>query len=82
MVLGISHTTNKYTYGTADSSSVHVNSLTDIGINNGELSVTQKINVILDDVSLERGNSTKFLGVMVKTILGKITSMQYLRLSL
>ena len=34
--------------------------------NTGEhTTITQKINVILDEVSLERVNSTKFLGVII-----------------
>ena len=61
MMLGTFHTTNKYTYENVDSCSDDVNSLRDIGIDNGEHTVTQKINVTLDDVSLERVNSTKFL---------------------
>ena len=65
MMLGTSHTTNKYTYESVRSSSDDVNSHTDIGINNGEHSVTQKLNVILGDMSLERVNSTKFLGVII-----------------
>ena len=66
MMLGTSHSTNKYTYESVDSSSDDVNSLADIGINNGEYSVTpEKINVILDNVSLERVNSTKFLDVII-----------------
>ena len=40
----------------------------------------KKINVILDDVSLERVNFTKFLGVIIDENLGNITLMQYLRL--
>ena len=36
MMLGTSHTTNKCTYESVDSSTDDVNSLTDIGINNGE----------------------------------------------
>ena len=42
MMLGTSHTTNKYAYESVDSSNDDVNSLTDIGINNGEYSVMQK----------------------------------------
>ena len=63
MMLGTSHTTNKYTYGNVDSSD---DGRTDIGINTGEHTTnTQKINVILDEVSLERVNSTKFLVVII-----------------
>ena len=43
----------------------------------------KQINVILDDVSLERVNSTKFHGVIIdETLLGKIILMQYLNLFL
>ena len=59
-MLDTSHTTNKFTYDSVDSCSDDVNSLTDIGINNGEQSVKQNKNIILDDMSLERVNSTKF----------------------
>ena len=63
MMLGTSHTTNKYTYGNVDYSD---DGRTDIGINTGEhTTITQKINVILDYVSLERVNCTKFLGVII-----------------
>ena len=48
MMLGTSHTTNKYTCGNVDSSD---DGRTDIGINTGEhATISQKINVILDDV--------------------------------
>ena len=56
-------------YESVDSSSDDVNILTDIGINNGWHSVTQNLNVILEDVSLERVNSTKFLGAIIDEIL-------------
>ena len=63
MMLGTSHTTNKCNYGNVDSSD---DGRTDIGINTDEhTTITQKINVILDDVSLERVNSTKFLDVII-----------------
>ena len=63
MMLGTSNTTNKYTYGNVESSD---DGRTDIDINTGEhTTITQKINVIFDDVSLERVNSTKFLGVII-----------------
>ena len=65
MMLGTSYTTNKCKNGNVDSSSDDVNSLTDIGTNNGEHTITQQINVMLDDVSLERVNSTKFVGVII-----------------
>ena len=74
-MLGTTHTTNKYTYGNVDSSddgrkgtciNTGDDGRTDIGINTGEhTTITQKINVILDDVSLERVSSSKFLGVII-----------------
>ena len=42
MMLGTSHTTNKYTNAGVDSSSDDVNSPTDIGINDNEHTITQK----------------------------------------
>ena len=42
MMLGTSHTTTKYTNASVDYSSDDVNSLTDIGINNGEDTIRQK----------------------------------------
>ena len=65
MMLGTSYITNKYTNASVDSSSDDVNGLTDIDIDNGEHTIMQIIDVILDDVSLERVNSTKFLGVKI-----------------
>ena len=64
-MLGTSYNTNKYAYESVDSSNDNVNYLKDISIKNGEHSVTQKMNVILDDVSLERVHSMKFLGVII-----------------
>ena len=55
--------TNKYTCGNVDSSD---DGRADIGINTVEhTTITQKINVILYNLSLERVNSTKFLGVVI-----------------
>ena len=54
MTQGTFHSTNKYTYESVDD-----DSLTDSGFTNGE------INVILDDVSLERVNFMKFLCVII-----------------
>ena len=56
---------HKYTNASVDSSSDDVYSLTDIGINNGEQTITQKIYVHYVDLSLERVNSTKFLGIII-----------------
>ena len=53
---GTSHSTNQYTYESLNGGS-HIS----IGINNGEPSLTHKMNIILDDVSLERVNSLNFL---------------------
>ena len=44
-MLDTSQSTNKYKYENVDSSGDDVNSLKDTGIDNGEDSVTQKINI-------------------------------------
>ena len=66
-MLGTFHTTNKYTYGNVDSSddgrTDTIQILASILVNT--LLLRKKINVVLDDVSLERVNSTKFHGIII-----------------
>ena len=67
MILGTSHITNKYIdvneYCHGDD--ININSTISIAFHNKEKVAKQKINVILDDVSLERVNFRKFLGVII-----------------
>ena len=67
IILGTSHITNKYIdvneYGHDDD--ININCTISIAFQNKEKVAKQKINVILDDVSLERVNFTKFLGVII-----------------
>ena len=64
MMLGTSHITNKYIDVNEHCDDDDIDSTTDIAFHIKERITKQKINVILDNVSLERVNSTKFLGVM------------------
>ena len=61
MILGTSHITNKY----IDISEYCHDDDINIAFHNKEKVTKQKINVILDDVSLERITFTKFLGVIL-----------------
>ena len=67
MMLGTSHITNKYIDASVNCSNDDIHSFTDIAINNinDDRPNKQQINVILNDVSLERVSSTKFLGVII-----------------
>ena len=62
-MLGISHITNKYSDINKDCDDDDIDNTTDIPFQINERSTKQKLNVILDNVSLERFNSTKYLGV-------------------
>ena len=67
MMLGTSHLTKKYINVNVDCYNDDIDNVTDIEINNinDDLPVKQNINVILDDVSLERIRSTIILGVII-----------------
>ena len=65
MILGTSNITNKYIDVYEYCHDDDINSTISIAFHNKEKVAKQKINVILDDVSLERVNFTKFLGVII-----------------
>ena len=65
MMLGTSHMTNKYIDVNEPCDGDVVDSTTNIVFQNKEKITKHKVNVILDNVSLERVNSTKFLGVII-----------------
>ena len=62
-MLGISHITNKYSDINKDCDDDDIDTTTDIPFQINERSTKQKLDLILDNVSLQRFNSTKFLGV-------------------
>ena len=64
-MLGTSHIINKYIDVNEHCDDDDIDSTTDIAFHIKERITKQKINVILDNVSLERVNSTKFLGVII-----------------
>ena len=65
MMLGTPHITNKYIDVNLKSQNVVNGNISETSNNINENSTKQTINVILDDVSLERVSSTKFLGVII-----------------
>ena len=65
MMLGTSHITNKYIDVNKHCHYDNTNSTINTAFHNKETVAKQNINVILDDVSLERVNFTKFLGVII-----------------
>ena len=65
MMLVTSHITNTYTDLNEYCHDVDMNITTNINCHNKDRIAKQKINVSLDDVSLERVNFTKFLFVII-----------------
>ena len=65
MVLGISHITNKYIDVNKCCDDGDTNGITNIAFQSKERTTKHKLEVVLDNVSLERVNSTKFLGVII-----------------
>ena len=68
MMLDTSHITNKYIDVSEycdDDDDDDTDNTTNTAFHINELNTKQKLNVILDNVSLERVNSTKFLGVII-----------------
>ena len=67
MVLGTSRMTNTYIDKNedCDDDDDDIDNTTNITFHINERSTKQKLNVIFDNVSLERVNSTKFLGVII-----------------
>ena len=66
-MLDTSYITNKYIDVSeyCDDDDDDTDNTTNIAFHINELNTKQKLNVILDNVSLERVNSTNFLGVII-----------------
>ena len=65
-MLGTSHKTNKYINVNEYCDYDDMDNTTNIAFHIIEQSMKQKLNIILDNVSLGRVNSTKFLQVIIK----------------